>query len=159
MSHGRREKPAPPAKPATPANPALLAAKLSPNGELNVMAAALMESRKALETYQATHKYTEEQMLKAIREGVMQGWQDGYTEMLKTVYAATAYVMRREYGWGVVRLSKLMEEIDQRVYTTINHSDLVEQLDEEYSISLDLDDMIHRVVITGPGKGGRKCRR
>lgn len=152
MSHGRRGPVSPPAKPA------LQAAKLSPNGELNVMAAALMEARKALEVYQATHKYTEEQMLKAIREGVTEGWQEGFTEMLKEVYAATAYVMRNEFGWGVQRLSRLMDEIDQRVYTTINHADIVEQLDEEYSIQIDMDDMIHRVVITGPGRGQRKRR-
>lgn len=100
--------------------------------------------------------YTESQMLEAIQDGLRQGWQDGWTEMLKTVYAATAYVMRHEYGWGAMRLTKLMDEIDQRVYTTINHADLVEQLDEEYRIYLDLEDLIHRIVILGPGPGRPK---
>ncbi len=160
MSHAKRASPPAPGKPFfQPMDPA-------------IMAVTIEEQRRMLERYKyteedmlaaideihKTYKYTEDQMLKAIREGINQGWQDGYTEMLKTVYAAVAYVMRCEYGWGVQRLSRLMDEIDRRVYTTISHADIVEQLDEEYSIHMDLDDMIHRIVIEGPGRWQRKRR-
>lgn len=148
MSHGKRQpvpvsrgKPAPLVKTVAPGNPALQA--------------IIDQVRQEL---MANGIYTKDQMEAGIQEGLRQGWDEAWTEMIKTVYAATAYVMRHVYGWGAVRLSRLMDEIDQRVYTTISHRDIVEQLDEEYSIHMDLEDMIHRIVITGPGRGQKKCR-
>lgn len=146
MSHAKRASPPAPGKPVfQPMDPA-------------IMAVTIEEQRRMLERY----KYTEEQMLKAIQGGVDEGWRGGWragmTEMLKCAYAAVSVVMHEQYGFGAERLLKLLKAIDQRIETTIEHSDLLAELSSA-GIELDLSDPMERISIRGPAKGGRrKCQ-
>lgn len=164
MSHAKRASPPAPGKPVfQPMDPA-------------IMAVTIEEQRRMLKRYKyteedmlaaineihETYKYTEDQMLKAIQGGVDEGWRGGWragmTEMLKCAYAAVSVVMREQYGFGAERLLKLLKAIDQRIETTIEHSDLLAELSSA-GIELDLSDPMERISIRGPAKGGgRKCR-
>lgn len=138
-----------------------------------VMAVTVEEQRRMLERFKyteedmlaaineihATYKYTEEQMLEAIKGGLDEGWRGGWragmTEMLKCAYAAISVVMREQYGFGAERLLRLLKAVDMRIETTIEHSDLLKEL-EKAGVELDLSDPLDRISIRGKGRGRKR---
>lgn len=97
------------------------------------------------------HGILPDDLKKNYEKGIREGFNRASIHMVEAYYAATAYALNKEFGFGQARCIRALRAIEETLVEAITNDDLRKMALERVGIEIHFDDPVERAQAKGEG--------